>query len=115
MMSVIEYSKTIGDSHLWEIVAGLLIVILFWVVAFYRLNQLEKRNKSKSQYPTLREVDKASFKQLEQWITTLPNPRRQAEVNVLDLIIEKHYCHLLAKAYMKDKSKVEKPKRITYS
>lgn len=115
MTSIIDFSKTIGDSHVWEIVVGLLVFVLFWAIALVRISQLEKRNKSKSQYPTLREVDKASFKQLKQWITTLPNPRRQAEVNVLDLIIEKHYCHLLAKAYMKDKSKVEKPKRITYS
>lgn len=98
MVEMIKYYTTLGDSPVWEIVAGLFFVACFFAISFAELSKRGKDHVERQFYPRLCEVAKADADQLEEWLKSLPEAKTKRELDVISLIIERSWNNVLKEA-----------------
>ncbi len=79
----------VSETPLWQVIAGVSFVILFFGYALIRIAK-ETERADRRQYPGLGQVQAASDKQITWWINNLPKAKSQREHNVISLILAKH-------------------------
>lgn len=86
----INWNQMIGDSPLWEIVACVSIVVVFYAISLAILYKKAKDDADRRLYPNPEQVRLASSKQIVYWAENLPFARSQHELDVLVLIVDRY-------------------------
>lgn len=87
----------IGESHLWEIVAALILVTALFAVAMVKISHRVKNDADRMLYPKLSEVQHATSDKIDWWLCHLPEPLKESEVQVMNLILDRAWELSLSK------------------
>ena len=91
-MNALNYTNTIGDSSVGELVLSLIFVVFIYVGIIAYLIYLVKiyGRKHMPIYPTIEEFNNASDQQVVEWEKTLPTPRTPQEKCMINRIITRY-------------------------
>jgi len=86
---MINWNQMIGDTQLWEIVAALTFVTVFFAVALVKISRLAKDDADRLLFPKMGEVQHASTEKIDWWLCHLPEAKTEAEKQVIILIVDR--------------------------
>lgn len=90
ILQSINLSRSVGDMELGWIIASCIVLVVFWTTAFSLLSRSVQKDRDIHMWPTLKQVDQATDRQIVWWVNNLPIASNDAEMIIIDRIVRRY-------------------------